>query len=193
MAARDDGGARADADPDLSATCSTIAHGSLMGARGNSGVILSQLLRGITDELGATSGTAGPVELARALARASDAGQQAVMRPVEGTILTVASGAASGAIAAAERESPSSMWLMLPVTPPLTRWLGPRSSYPCWRRQGWSTPVAPGTCSSSTHCSSWWTVDRFLLHPTFPTSSMTAVAAAAATQATTHGEEAGGR
>jgi uncharacterized protein len=89
--------------PDLATTCKAIAHGSLMGARGNSGVILSQLLRGMTDELGCLPGVAGPTEVARALTRASDLARQAVMRPVEGTILTVAAGAAEEATAAADQ------------------------------------------------------------------------------------------
>ena len=41
----------AGAGPDMAATCKAISHGSLMGARGNSGVILSQILRGVTDVL----------------------------------------------------------------------------------------------------------------------------------------------
>jgi fatty acid kinase len=89
--------------PDLATTCKAIAHGSLMGARGNSGVILSQLLRGISDEFGGLTGPAGPKDVARALTRASELARQAVMRPVEGTILTVASAAAEGATAAAEQ------------------------------------------------------------------------------------------
>src|ERR1035437_7039835 len=51
--------------PDMAATCKAIAHGSLMGARGNSGVILSQLLRGIVDVLTETGSVPGPGELAR--------------------------------------------------------------------------------------------------------------------------------
>ena len=51
--------------PDLDATCRAIAHGSLMGARGNSGVILSQLLRGISDGLDCPSARPGPIELVR--------------------------------------------------------------------------------------------------------------------------------
>ncbi len=86
--------------PDLVAVGKAIAHGSLMGARGNSGVILSQLLRGLAGVL-STTPAPGPVELARALRAASDAAEQAVLRPVEGTILTVARAAAEGAEAAA--------------------------------------------------------------------------------------------
>jgi DAK2 domain fusion protein YloV len=76
--------------------CKAIAHGSLMGARGNSGVILSQLLRGATKVL-AGAETAGPADVARALRVASEAAREAVLRPVEGTILTVAHAAAVGA------------------------------------------------------------------------------------------------
>jgi uncharacterized protein len=87
--------------------CKAIGHGSLMGARGNSGVILSQLLRGMCERMGATeteqSGVGAPV-LADALAHAADLARRAVVRPVEGTILTVASAAAEGAAAAAAAE-----------------------------------------------------------------------------------------
>jgi uncharacterized protein len=139
----------ADAEgPTLAEVCKAMAHGSLMGARGNSGVILSQLLRGISGVLspvdgssngaarGTTSasrhGTIGPVaggagnaeaqndeaqndeaqndeaqndeaggtdgsQLADALVAASDAAHKAVLRPAEGTILTVAREAGQGA------------------------------------------------------------------------------------------------
>jgi DAK2 domain fusion protein YloV len=89
--------AAADPAPAMAAVCRAVAHGSLMGARGNSGVILSQLLRGLTGVLAETEGAVGGAELARALAAASDAARQAVLRPVEGTILTVARAAADGA------------------------------------------------------------------------------------------------
>jgi uncharacterized protein len=88
----------------LPAVCRAIGHGSLMGARGNSGVILSQLLRGMCDRMGASeteqAGVGAPV-LADALAHAADLARRAVVRPVEGTILTVASAAAEGAAAGA--------------------------------------------------------------------------------------------
>src|SRR5713101_1234341 len=64
-----------------------ITHGSLMGARGNSGVILSQILRGIAAAFGEGAGDA--TTLVDALARASAGAYQAVMKPVEGTILSV--------------------------------------------------------------------------------------------------------
>ncbi len=65
-----------------------ISHGSLMGARGNSGVILSQILRGLADTF-RSADTVGTDQIVDALDRASDAAYEAVMRPVEGTILTV--------------------------------------------------------------------------------------------------------
>ena len=88
--------------PDLDATCRAIAHGSLMGARGNSGVILSQLLRGLSEGLNSATGRPGPMELSEALTIADKLAREAVMRPVEGPILTVARGAAEGARSAAE-------------------------------------------------------------------------------------------
>ncbi len=68
--------------------CHAISRGSLMGARGNSGVILSQILRGLA-EVFRSLDEIGPPEIVAGLRQASDAAYQAVMRPVEGTILTV--------------------------------------------------------------------------------------------------------
>ncbi len=95
----------ATAGGDMAATCTAISHGSLMGARGNSGVILSQILRGVTDRL-RQSDSADGASMAAALVAASDAAYSAVMRPVEGTILTVVREASTGAAAAAERGDP---------------------------------------------------------------------------------------
>ena len=89
--------------PDLDAACRAITHGSLMGARGNSGVILSQLLRGLSDGLNTPEGRPGARDLAGALMTADRLAREAVQRPVEGTILTVARGAANGANEAADR------------------------------------------------------------------------------------------
>ena len=76
------------ADHALEATCEAISHGSLMGARGNSGVILSQILRGLVTTLRtATPGSA--TKVAAALKAASVASYEAVLKPIEGTILTV--------------------------------------------------------------------------------------------------------
>src|SRR4051812_31413384 len=92
--------AEMDGADDMGTMCKAISHGSLMGARGNSGVILSQVLRGITDTLKGSDAADGPV-LAEALRQASDAAYGAVMRPVEGTILTVVRESATAAGAAA--------------------------------------------------------------------------------------------
>jgi uncharacterized protein len=87
-----------DAGAGLPEVCQAIGHGSLMGARGNSGVILSQLLRGMSERM-ALAGEAGvgPDVLVDAIGHASELARRAVVRPVEGTILTVASAAAAGA------------------------------------------------------------------------------------------------
>jgi DAK2 domain fusion protein YloV len=73
-----------------------VAHGALMGARGNSGVILSQLWRGIAREADEIEVLDGPT-LVRAFVDARDTAYQGVVRPVEGTILTVAKDIASAA------------------------------------------------------------------------------------------------
>ncbi|HWW52511.1 MAG TPA: DAK2 domain-containing protein, partial [Acidimicrobiales bacterium] len=86
---------------DMAGICKAISHGSLMGARGNSGVILSQILRGIADGFKNVD-TAGPLDVAAALSAASEGAYRAVMKPVEGTILTVVRAAASGAEEAAD-------------------------------------------------------------------------------------------
>jgi DAK2 domain fusion protein YloV len=78
----------AGAEADMASTCKAISHGSLMGARGNSGVILSQILRGIASTFASVDAGDGAV-VADALAAASEGAYGAVMRPVEGTILTV--------------------------------------------------------------------------------------------------------
>jgi len=75
---------------DMAAVCKAVSHGALMGARGNSGVILSQVLRAIADGCkAAPPDGAGALEFAAALTKAAEAAYSAVMRPVEGTILTV--------------------------------------------------------------------------------------------------------
>ena len=77
-----------DAGDDMSAVCGAISHGSLMGARGNSGVILSQILRALAGYV-ASMGAADAEVLAGSLRKASVAADEAVSVPVEGTILTV--------------------------------------------------------------------------------------------------------
>ncbi|MEO6157972.1 MAG: DAK2 domain-containing protein [Ilumatobacteraceae bacterium] len=84
---------------DLASTCNAVSHGSLMGARGNSGVILSQILRGLAGTLrDADDGAAATAAtVSAALQAASVAAYQAVLKPIEGTILTVVRMAAEGA------------------------------------------------------------------------------------------------
>lgn len=76
-----------------------MAHGALIGARGNSGTILAQLLRGMAQVLAADGGTphTDGQGLRLALRHAADAARQAVAHPVEGTVLSVASAAAEAA------------------------------------------------------------------------------------------------
>jgi DAK2 domain fusion protein YloV len=88
------------AGPDRASVCKAIAHGSLMGARGNSGVILSQILRGLTSTFAAAEVLDGPT-FAQALVAASEGAYKAVGRPVEGTILTVVREASEAAATAA--------------------------------------------------------------------------------------------
>lgn len=78
-------------------TSKKLAKGALMGARGNSGVILSQILRGISKGLeGKTS--VDSVEFANAFVEGSKAAYKAVMKPTEGTILSVIRAASEGAV-----------------------------------------------------------------------------------------------
>jgi hypothetical protein len=90
---------------DMATLAQSLSHGSLMGARGNSGVILSQVLRGLASALG-TGESIGPADVVEALSRASDSAYAAVSNPVEGTILTVARAASRGAVRAAEAGAP---------------------------------------------------------------------------------------
>ncbi|MFE6777845.1 DAK2 domain-containing protein [Streptomyces sp. NPDC057702] len=93
--------------PSLGDAMGAMAHGALIGAHGNSGTILAQMLRGMADVL-AVRDAAGEVvaseardadaaALSRALLRAAETARHAVARPVEGTILTVAAAAAAAA------------------------------------------------------------------------------------------------
>ena len=90
-----------------------VARGALMGARGNSGVILSQIVRGATDVLGETATPRIDADTtAKALRGASDAAYRAVRRPVEGTMLSVI------------RELAEEAELRAPEQPPLIELLG---------------------------------------------------------------------
>ncbi|MFI0981867.1 DAK2 domain-containing protein [Streptomyces sp. NPDC021093] len=89
--------------PLLSDAVRAMAHGALIGARGNSGTILSQLLRGMSEEL-ARGESADGADLRRALRRAASSAYEAVAHPVEGTVLTVATAAADAGAAADEAD-----------------------------------------------------------------------------------------
>lgn len=84
-------------NPDMVAIAKAISSGSLRGARGNSGVILSQLLRGFTKEIREHK-EIDTITLAKACERATATAYKAVMKPKEGTILTVARGGAERAV-----------------------------------------------------------------------------------------------
>lgn len=77
------------ADADMQAIAGAITHGSLMGARGNSGVITSQILRGIAEGLVEASEPVTSSDIASAFRRAVKVAFKAVRKPIEGTILTV--------------------------------------------------------------------------------------------------------
>lgn len=91
----------ADENIDAIALSGKIASATLKSARGNSGVILSQLFRGLSTELSA-AGEITANSWANALKKASDTAYKAVMKPTEGTILTVARGGAESALECAQ-------------------------------------------------------------------------------------------
>ena len=84
-------------EPTIENLSKAISSGSLRGARGNSGVILSQLFRGFTKEIKGTDAIT-TTTLANAFVRGTETAYKAVMKPKEGTILTVAKGMADKAV-----------------------------------------------------------------------------------------------
>jgi DAK2 domain fusion protein YloV len=94
--------AEVEAAESMEEVATALAHGALMGAQGNSGIILSQILRGLADAFRDATDL-GTTHLVDALDRASEAAYLAVGKPVEGTILTVLREAAE---AARETETP---------------------------------------------------------------------------------------
>ena len=84
--------------PTIESIAKAMSSGSLRGARGNSGVILSQLLRGFCKEITAHADNVNVSVLASAFDKASETAYKAVMKPKEGTILTVAKGGADKAL-----------------------------------------------------------------------------------------------
>jgi uncharacterized protein len=96
---------RVEGDPscDLRTALAAYARGALLGARGNSGVIMSQLIGALLKRIGeAGPGDRSAVVFAEGMDRATDASYAAVGEPVEGTILTVARAASQAALRAAE-------------------------------------------------------------------------------------------
>ncbi len=99
--------------PSLAEAVRAMAHGALIGARGNSGTILAQLLRGMSQVLAAEDDLEGDLShesselrarrLKKALRHAAESGYKAVVHPVEGTVLSVATAAAEAAERAADR------------------------------------------------------------------------------------------
>jgi uncharacterized protein len=93
-------------DHDLVTIMRAAARGALLGARGNSGVILSQMFRGAAEAMAEASAVRAdglvPADLAGALTKAADMAYAAVAEPVEGTMLTVARAAARAATASAD-------------------------------------------------------------------------------------------
>ncbi len=95
-AAKEVAALRSTGDIDMQSLCKAISSGSLRGARGNSGVILSQLFRGFTKGVKEYDSITIPV-IASAFEKAVETAYKAVMKPKEGTILTVAKGASAKA------------------------------------------------------------------------------------------------
>jgi DAK2 domain fusion protein YloV len=87
---------------DMKTVAGAISKGAVMGARGNSGAILAQALRGISESV-KDKASIGPSDVADALEKARTAAYQSVLKPVEGTMLTVLSAAADAARASADK------------------------------------------------------------------------------------------
>ncbi|WP_250673306.1 DAK2 domain-containing protein [Paraclostridium ghonii] len=90
-------------DEDITNIGKSLAKGSLMGARGNSGVILSQIIRGFTKSIEGKENLSS-IDLAQAFKNGSDTAYKAVIKPIEGTILTVVRESGEYAIKAAKKE-----------------------------------------------------------------------------------------
>ena len=101
-----------------------MANGAILGARGNSGVILAELLRGLADSSGPDAALIGPKALAAGLAHAVSCAYAAVGDPVEGTILSVARAAADEAAAAGDELSSVARAALAGATSALLRTTG---------------------------------------------------------------------
>jgi hypothetical protein len=102
-AALDEARALPDGERTAERVAAAVSFGALMGARGNSGVILSQIFRGVAEGLAGKKRVNG-LDLAHALSRGREAAYAAVAKPVEGTILTVIREASAVAVTVAERD-----------------------------------------------------------------------------------------
>lgn len=129
--------------PGLAETVRAMARGALVGARGNSGVILAQWLRGTAETL---AGGGGADQLRAALQRAADSAYQAVAEPVEGTLLTVARIAAREAARAGDGLGQVAEAAHRAARRPCGT---PPSSSPSWPRTAWWTPAAGAWSPSS--------------------------------------------
>ena len=137
----------ADGAADAAAALRIFARGAVLGARGNSGVIAAQFLRGLADAAGAAPTCDGAV-LRAGLRLGADEARAAVAEPVEGTILTVAREAAADATRRADARCSRSC--TAPRSRPTRRCSAPPSNCPSWPGRGWSTPAAAGWCCCST-------------------------------------------
>ena len=139
-----------DGDRTTEPAWSVLSRGAVLGARGNSGTILAQLLRGLADQLAGQPAADGPA-FAAALRKAAETAYTAVADPEEGTFLSVARGAAETAVAEVDagRRALADV-VTRPRTAPGPPWTAPPASWPPCARPGWSTPAAPGSASSST-------------------------------------------
>ncbi|WP_228387810.1 DAK2 domain-containing protein [Nocardioides sp. dk884] len=123
-----------DEDAPLGESLATFARGALLGARGNSGVILSEMLGAIARRIGrAGADETNATVMAEALQAASDAAYAAVGTPVEGTMLSVMRAAAASAVECSGRSAPGPATSSPP--PPARRarrWPAPPSSSGSW-------------------------------------------------------------
>jgi hypothetical protein len=124
-----------------------LAYGSLLGARGNSGVILSQVLKGFAEAVKGHAELDAPA-LAVALSGATKTAYAAVMKPVEGTILTVVREAAE-AVAEPRRTRRRSRCCGARSRPGTPRSSAPPSCCRSSSRRAWSTPAASASCACS--------------------------------------------
>ncbi len=132
-----------DPGSDLRTALAALGRGALLGARGNSGVILSQMLGAIAGRIArATPDERNATVVADALREATDASYAAVGEPVEGTMLTVARAAADAALAcAASPRSGPATCSPPPRGPPARRSPAPPTSSRRSATRAWSTPA----------------------------------------------------